>query len=380
MTLIERYILRLSTLAFVAALVGLTGVIWVTQALRDFDLLTTKGQSLVIFLMATGLVVPSLVMVIAPVALLAAVLFSLNKLNSDSELVVMSASGVSPALLLRPIAVLTLAVGLLVAATSLWLMPASFAALRNLIMDVRADFLTHIVHEGQFVLLDRGFVFHYRERAPGGGLLGIFIQDRRDPEQINTYIAESGQTIENDHQNFLVLEKGSIQRQTRGGRDPIMVDFKRYAIDLAQLGAEGAGAPLKPRARSTLDLLHPDLNDPYVRRNLGAMRSELTDRLVNPLYSLAFGMFGFAALAQARTTRQGRGLAILGAVGAAVGLRLAGFGFAALATRHSWVVPVLYLLPAASVAAAAWYAFGDPVGRLWAMIGARAPGPLPASG
>ncbi|HRP64389.1 MAG TPA: hypothetical protein PK400_13905, partial [Phycisphaerales bacterium] len=31
-----------------------------------------------------------------------------------------------------------------------------------------------IVREGQFVTLDRGFVFHYRERGAEGALLGIF--------------------------------------------------------------------------------------------------------------------------------------------------------------------------------------------------------------
>jgi lipopolysaccharide export system permease protein len=93
MSLIERYIFRMASLSFLAALGGLTGVIWVTQALKDFDLLTSKGQSMLIFFSATSLIIPSLVMIIAPIALFAAVLFTLNKLNSDSELVVLSAAG-----------------------------------------------------------------------------------------------------------------------------------------------------------------------------------------------------------------------------------------------------------------------------------------------
>src|SRR3954451_16746649 len=115
MSLIERYVFRMALTAFLAALAGLTGVIWVTQVLRDFDLLTTKGQSLVIFFTATGLVVTSLVMVIAPVGLVGGIVFTLSNLNSDSKLVVMSPSLSSPAPALKPLAGLNPLVCLIVA-------------------------------------------------------------------------------------------------------------------------------------------------------------------------------------------------------------------------------------------------------------------------
>ena len=360
MPLLDRYIFRNAALVFLAALGGLTAIIWVTQALRDFDLMTSKGQTVLVFLRATGLVVPSLIMVIAPLALFGAIVFTLNRLNSDSELIVMSASGVSQARLIRPFAALTLAVTLAVGSLSLWIMPWSFFELRNMIMKVRADFLTRVVREGQFTTLDKGLVFHYRERAPGGGLNGIFIQDRRDPADVRTYIAETGRNRDEDGQNFLVLEKGSLQRQTRGGRDPLMVVFRSYEVDLAQFGAEGEGAPLKARERTTWSLAFPDLADAWVQRNRGAMRAELHDRLVNPLYALVFGAVGFAALSRPRTTRQGRGVAILGAIAVVIGLRVAGFGFAALAARSAAAVWMLYCLPLASVGAALWLTFGDP--------------------
>ena len=87
---------------FLAALLVLTGTIWVTQALREVDLLTSKGQTILIFLKLTLLTIPSLVMILAPVALLIAVIYSLNRLNGDSELVVMSSAGMSPGRLIRP--------------------------------------------------------------------------------------------------------------------------------------------------------------------------------------------------------------------------------------------------------------------------------------
>ena len=66
---VERYVFRTAAYAFLAGLTALTGIVWVTQALRQVDLLTNKGQSLLVFLSITGLTTPSLVAIIAPVAL-----------------------------------------------------------------------------------------------------------------------------------------------------------------------------------------------------------------------------------------------------------------------------------------------------------------------
>ena len=147
---IERYLFRTATTATVSGLVVLTGVVWVTQALRQIDLITSKGQTILIFLLMTGLALPSLVAVIAPVALFAGVLYTLNKLNGDSELVVMAASGVSPVRLLRPMALLSGLVFALVAVLYIQVQPWSFGAIQSLTTFVHADFIANFARPGAF--------------------------------------------------------------------------------------------------------------------------------------------------------------------------------------------------------------------------------------
>ncbi len=357
MTLIDRYIFRSGLGAFLGALVSLTGVIWITQSLQQFDLLTTKGQSLIIFFTLTGLTLPSLIVLIAPIALFFAVLTTLNRLNGDNELVVMTAAGLSPLRLLRPFLLLTVLISLLIGVMSLWAMPASFLKIRDMITQVRADFLTRIVREGQFVTLDQGFVFHYRERGPDGSLRGIFIQDRRDPQHINTYIAEVGVNVQKDNQNYLILQKGSVQRQTPGEVDPAMVSFESYAIDLTQFGSEAEGAPLKPREYATLDLFSLDRSSDYVKANLGRLMGELHDRFINPLYALVFGLIGFAALGQPQTTRQARGLRLGLVIAGVIVLRIAGFGASALVAKSLQAIWLVYGLPVIAMTLAVWFIF-----------------------
>jgi lipopolysaccharide export system permease protein len=341
---IERYLFRTATMACVSGLVVLTGVVWVTQALRQIDLITSKGQTILIFLMMTGLALPSLVAIIAPVALFAGILYTLNKLNGDSELVVMSASGVSPLRLFRPMALLSGLVFAVVAALYIQILPWSFVAIENLTAFVHADFIANFARPGAFSQLENGFVFHFRDRTPDGALHGVFMQDNRDPAHVTTYIAEAGKTVDRDGTSYLQLTKGVLLRPQSAG-DSAMVTFDDYTIDLSQF-MHAVGAIKRPRERSTAQLMAPDAHDRADPALLGHIRSELLDRLASPLYAFVGGLIAFAALGEARTTRQGRGIAIAGAVLAFFGLRMLGIAATTLsvgnpsASTFVWTVPV----------------------------------------
>lgn len=362
MTLLFRYIFRIAATAFVMTLAVLTAVIWLSQALREFDLMTAKGQSVIIFLMITGLSIPALIAIITPVALFIATIYALNKLNGDSELVVMSASGLSPAATLRPFLALTILSSALVAWMTIWAMPSSFKGLRDLVTKVRADFVTNVAREGNFTNLDAGITFHYRERA-GDALLGIFMQDRRDPDKSIVYIAERGQAVDVKGTPYLVLEQGVVHREKGDGGDASVINFQRYAIDLGQFGPDGEMINYKPRERSTFELFQLDPNDSYVKAQLGRFRAELHDRVTAPLYAFAFMAIAFAALGQPRTTRQGRGLATGMAVLAVLLVRIGGFAVSTLIVRSPASVPLAYILPIGATIIAFWIALAPSLRR-----------------
>jgi lipopolysaccharide export system permease protein len=87
MGVIERYIFRTILGAFLLILYNLTAVIWITHILRRIDLITNQGQTILVFFRITGLLVPILMLVIAPISINIAVCYALIKLNADSELV-----------------------------------------------------------------------------------------------------------------------------------------------------------------------------------------------------------------------------------------------------------------------------------------------------
>lgn len=349
MSLVERYIFRIAAGAFLACLGALTAVIWLTQALRELNLVTGKGQTLFIFFQVTLFGMPALVMVVAPLALFIAILYALNRLNGDSELIVMNAAGLPPRSILKPLLVLSVLVSLLVGAMSLYAMPESFRGLRTLLTKIRADVVTRIIQEGKFINLDQGIVFHFRERLPGGAMGGVMIHDSRDPKLSSTYLAARGQVTEVDKSTYLLLERGSMQRQDSQQRDSAIIAFERYVFDLDQFEQAAGNYQFKPRERRTWELLTLDREDPFVRSIYGRFRAELHDRITNPLYPLATLAIAFAALGNARTTRQGRGAAIFGAVIALIVMRIAGFGAASLAVRSQLGVVLMYAVPLGAI-------------------------------
>lgn len=356
MILVERYIFRTVGAAFLAICLALTAVIWVTQALRELDLITGQGQTFLVFLTFNLLSLPTLLAIVAPIALFAATLSTLNKLNGDSELIVMSASGIAPLRLAMPFAFLALLVAALSAWLSISVIPGSFKVLRDLISQVRADVITKVAQEGRFTVLDSGITFHFREKK-GDALEGVFMEDARDPDKPSVYLAERGHTVSMGDTSFLVLESGYVQRGQGVGKDPAMVTFDRYALDLSQLAQDAEQTIYKPRERSTSDLLADSTNDAYAQLTAGRFRAELHDRFSAPFFPLACMMIAFAALGTARTTRQGRGKAMGAAIVAIVVLRIAIFGISSLIVRSPWAVSLAYAVPITVTLASAVIAF-----------------------
>jgi lipopolysaccharide export system permease protein len=348
------YIFRTTFGAFLIILFSLTSVIWLTHALRDIDIMTNQGQTVLVFIGITGLIIPQLVLIIAPVALMIAMAHTLNKLANDSEIIVMNAAGMSPWRLFHAFLAAAIVVSALVAVLAAFISPKCIRELRRWAAEVRADLVTNIVQPGRFTTIERGLTFHIRERQPNGVLLGIFIDDLRDPTERATFLAEQGQILKSDKGTFLVLQSGSVQRHPSTEPDPTIVIFDRYAFDLSQFtsSAQGSGAQelnYSPSERYEWELLSPDPKDPIYVKDPGQFPAELHDRLAAPLYPLAFMVITYAYLGAPRTTRQSRNMSLISAVAAISALRFTGFASMVFGVKSPSALALQYVALAAAL-------------------------------
>jgi lipopolysaccharide export system permease protein len=346
---LDRYILMTAGGAFIAALSTLTGMVWLTQILRRFDLVTSQGQTILMFFTVTGLALPTLILLTAPMALFLAITYTLNKLSSDSELIVMSAAGFSQWQLFRPLFLFSLLVTAISAFLSIDAGPLSVRVLREELAMVNADIISNVAQPGRFTALDRGLTFHIRERAPGGALRGIFVHDSRDPKGVTTYIADRGQIVSSDAGLFLVLIDGTLHRSSEKASGASMVEFKNYAFDMSQFNAGDKAAQTGAADRPFYELLWPPKDNPDFKIDDSRIRVELHKRLSAPFYPLAAFVIPFAFLGAPQTTRQNRNAAIGTAAVIFMVIEIAGFGTWGFVQRneYAWFLP--YLMPLAAI-------------------------------
>jgi lipopolysaccharide export system permease protein len=350
---IDKYIFRTTLGSFALVLVSLTGVIWITQALRGIDLMTSQGQTILTFLGITSLVIPALVLIIAPIALMIAISHTLNKLATDSEIIVMNAAGLSPYRLFRPFLYATCVVAVMVAFIAAYLAPEGMRRIKQWDADITADVLTNILQPGRFAQLDTNLTIRIRERKPGGLLAGVFIDDRRDPQERVSIIADHGTVLKNASGSFLILEDGNLERFEAGKHDPALVAFGRYAFDMSKFN-QNHDVALGIRERYLWELMYPEQSDPIYKQIPGQFRAELHDRFMSPIYPFAFAALTFAFLGTPRTTRQSRNFSIGGSILAVFGLRMAGFACSVMAVKSPLAPLVQYLMLLAAIAIGLW--------------------------
>src|SRR6478609_3221388 len=355
-TLFSRYVFRQVANAFVVILVTLTSIVWLATALKQLDLIVSQGQGVGLFLKMTFLSLPGLMALIAPNAMLMASLYTLDRMNGDSELIVMTAAGAPVWRIGAPFVVLAAMVCVVILICNLWVMPASMRALRALITQVRTDVISQVLQPGRFSSTEPGLTFHIRDRSPTGDLLGLLVHDERDDKLVMSYLAERGRIISNDDGAYLVMFDGHVHRYEV--KDPSkgvqIVAFDQYVLNISDFRAKDTSSKeLRPRERYLSELLNPD---PNLLKNKGAsgqLRTELHDRFSTPFYPLLFAFLAVAVLGHARTTRESRWAQILVAAGIAVGLRVSGLTAANLVTLSAAATPLVYLIPIAAIIVAA---------------------------
>jgi len=359
MMLFGRYMFRQVTNAFLVILLTLTIVVWLATALKELNLITSQGQGIVLFFQMTLLSLPSLMALIAPNAMLMAALYTLDRMNGDSELIVMTASGAPVWRIGAPLLALASLVSIAILLANLFLTPASMRALRSFVTQVRADLISQVLQPGRFSSPESGLTFHIRDRSLSGDLLGLLVHDERDDKQVMSYLAERGRIITNDDGSYLVMFEGYVHRYNSEDADKNVqiVAFDQNMLDISEFSPkDNAGKDLRPREQYISDLISPDMNDKAAKHNYGQIRSELHDRLATPLYPLVFAFVAIALLGHARTTRESRWAQILLAFGIALGLRVAGLMASNLVALNAWAVALVYAVPLGAILVAAWAA------------------------
>ena len=338
---INRYIFTQAAAATLAITLGLTFAVWLAQSLRQIDFIVNRGLPASTFFSFIVLLVPSFVGIVLPIAAFCSILFVYHKLIMDSELVVLRAAGLSQLQLAGPALRLGLVVTAVVYSISLYFLPLSFRAFKDLQYELRSDFTTVLLQEGAFNSISDNFTVYVRDRSTTGELLGILVHDIRDKEQPVTMMAERGALVHSDEGPRVVMVNGNRQQRDPETGQVSLLYFDRYTVELAQLQETVHTRWREPKERFLPELFRESSNPNDI-----AYRSELISeghqRIVMPLYTLAFVLIGLAALLAGEFNRRGQSRRVLLAILIIAVLEGLGLALHDLASRNTQAVPAMY--------------------------------------
>ncbi len=342
----------------------LTAVIWLTQSLHLLDLVINRGQSAPTFLYLTILLLPSLLVILLPVAFFAGAMYALSRLNADSELVVMSAAGFSRAQLAVPV---LMAAGLTMALTylcGLYLMPLGQRLMKDKVLDIRADIGTAMFNPGEFNTPVKGLTVFIREISSAGVISGVLVHDSRNAQQPVTYLAEGGQLVQTPEGARLIMRKGTIEQSAMGGSKLSMLQFDHYVFDLDQFANRQKYTERAASERFLPELFWPGAAQ-VSERTRSIYLAEGHNRLASPLYCISFALIALAAITRGRRGRGAHALRLTAAALLAIGLRIAGYGLQGFVANQPIWTFLLYLLPILGAAAALAVLMGFDPEEMW---------------
>lgn len=298
-------------------------VYWINRAVALFDQLVSDGQSLTIFLILSVLSLPALIRIVLPIAAFAAVIYVTNRMSSESELVVLQATGTSPLRLARPVIVFGLVVGVLMAVLTNYLVPAAITDLNLRQADIARNATARFLREGQFISPVDGVTLYIREITPEGELRDVFLSDTRETLESVTYTAASAYVVRTERGPQLVMIDGMAQVLRVQTDRLITTAFEDLTYDI------GAMIRLPDTTRrSSREVMTPDLLAPTpalmdeTRRSAGQLVAEGHDRIAQALLPTGGVLLAFAIMLAGKFSRFGVWRQVVIAVFAIIALKL----------------------------------------------------------
>lgn len=339
--LYQSYMMRHLAWPTVVITFSLTGIVWLTQMLRFVDFMINRGLPMSDFLYLTGLMLPSLLLILLPISCCIATLFTYQKLQNESELVVMTSAGISPWQIARPAIMMGAIITIICYLLSLYLMPLANQKFRDIRTFFRDQYASILLEEEVFNTPVTGLTVFVRTRDDSGNLSGILLHDARTAGKVITMTAKEGrlETTKSGPRFFL---KAGLRQERSGVNLEKMswLSFDEYAIDIAFYATKTL-RQREPDERSIFELFSSTGVDAAQTNKL---RAEAHQRLLWPLFGLLLPLLMVTLLQACEFNRRGGLKRIAFAVFCAALVTMLFFALRSAIIKQPLLVPLLYAL------------------------------------
>lgn len=291
---LDRYLLREVTWTFVAVTGVLLIVLLSNQFARVLGQAAASGFPVQIVMTLIGLTTLQQLTVLVPIGLFLGIVLALGRLYHESEMTAMTACGVGPLRIYRPIALLAVFVAVLLAVLSFRVVPAAWTKSSDLRNEATRAAQFGALEPGRFRSFAGGDAVFYAERVePTGELYGVFVQ-RSIGDKVEVAMAERAvQRGAGQPEQMFILYDGRRYEGVPGAPNWRIVEFREHGIPVRLPDAKTGKSKIEMKSTATL-LGSSDPKD----------RAELAWRTAVPVMALVLMVLA-VPLARLRP-RQGR--------------------------------------------------------------------------
>jgi lipopolysaccharide export system permease protein len=258
------------------------------------------GDMLLLF----SYIIPRFLEIAIPMSLLLAIILAFGRLSSDSEIIVIRATGLSIKSLAYPVLFFAFAALIVTGIITFWVRPWASHRLEVGMFEIARMQASAGLVSGVFNDLGQLTIYAEKIEENGNKLTNVIISDRRNTNLLQIFFAKHGQLI-SDEQNRLLnlkLYDGSIQEGS--GQDFNVTYFEITSVRLPhgelleespERGGKKSGEMYINELKGAVtSLQHIVSTDPKLRRNLARYEVEFHKRIALPCSCLCIALIAMA--------------------------------------------------------------------------------------
>ena len=236
----------------------LTGIVWLSRSLKYIDLIINKGLSLSSYFWFVSLIAPKILALLLPLISFVAIIYTYQKLKSESELLIVETIGLSKLFLMLPAILFGILIASFLLFIEVYLSPNNYKTFKTFQSDLRNNFVMSTLEAGSFHNPLKGLTVYIDKASKNGTVKNILIHDTRTKEIESTILAKQGILTNFENMTKVIVFDGTRYVYNNKNKKTSILNFTKYEFQIVTEKKETERFK-QVEERTIKELLYPDI-------------------------------------------------------------------------------------------------------------------------
>ena len=288
-----------TTNSFIAAIITLSLIVWVIQAVNFLDFVTEDGHGLEVYFKYTLLNLPKIISKIMPLIFFTTLFYIINQYEDNNELKIFWISGIDKKEFLNQVVKFSIFFLIIQIFISSILVPISQNKARTYIQTSNIEFFPSLINERRFIDTVENLTIYIEKKNSSNFYENIYLKDIDSNNKTKIIIAKNGKLINNKNERSLHLYDGKI---INVNKDEITTfNFSNTVFDLSKYLTKSI-VDFKIQEKNTFDLINCNINFHILKKkeyydvnncnpaSESMTKEEIFKRIFKPIYFITIGL------------------------------------------------------------------------------------------